>query len=112
VINETLEALRREEEKKRKTAATIRAAEEATKPAPVAHRTKASLGARAPLAPKRGRKFLRFKHLQEMGLISDYATLYDLIERHGFPAGYKLSHKIRVFDLDEVLAWIETRKAA
>jgi predicted DNA-binding transcriptional regulator AlpA len=61
---------------------------------------------------QRERKFLRFKHLQEMGIVTDFATLYELIRCHGFPPGYKLSHKIRVFDRDAVLAWIETRRAA
>jgi predicted DNA-binding transcriptional regulator AlpA len=61
---------------------------------------------------KRGRKFLRFRHLQEMNICGDYATLYDLIKRQGFPAGYKISHKVRIWDQDDILAWIETRRAA
>jgi predicted DNA-binding transcriptional regulator AlpA len=65
-----------------------------------------------PVTAKRGRKFLRFRHLQEMNIVGDYATLYDLIKRHGFPPGFKLSHKVRIWDQDTVLAWIETRRAA
>lgn len=58
------------------------------------------------------RRFLRFKELQEQGIVRDWASLYDLIKRHNFPAGYKISHKVRIWDLDAVLAWLETRRAA
>ena len=56
------------------------------------------------------RRFLRFKQLQEMGVASDYAVLYDLIKKHGFPPGFKLSHKVLIFDEDEVLIWLETKR--
>jgi predicted DNA-binding transcriptional regulator AlpA len=58
------------------------------------------------------RLLVRFKELQELGVVGDWASLYDLIKRHGFPAGFKISHKVRVWDQDEVLAWLETRRAA
>lgn len=58
------------------------------------------------------RRFLRFKQLKEMGVASDYAVLYDLIKKHGFDPGYKISHKVRVWDEDVVFAWLETRRAA
>jgi hypothetical protein len=58
---------------------------------------------------RKGRRFLRFKQLQEMGIVGDWASLYDLIKRHGFPPGYKISHKVRAW---AVLAWLETRRAA
>jgi predicted DNA-binding transcriptional regulator AlpA len=58
------------------------------------------------------RRFLRFRHLQEMGVVGDWPTLLDYIERRGFPPGFKLSHKVRVWDENSVLAWVESRRAA
>ena len=40
------------------------------------------------LHPPKQRRFLRFRQLQEMGVASDYAVLYDLIKKHGFPPGF------------------------
>jgi predicted DNA-binding transcriptional regulator AlpA len=64
------------------------------------------------LHPPKQRRFLRFKQLQERGIVGDYASLSDLIKRHGFPPGFKLSHKVLIFDQDEVLAWLETKRRA
>jgi predicted DNA-binding transcriptional regulator AlpA len=61
-----------------------------------------------PHPPKR--RFLRFRQLKEMGVASDYAVLNDLIKKRGFPPGFKLSHKVLIFDEDEVLAWLETKR--
>jgi hypothetical protein len=62
------------------------------------------------LNPPKRRRFLRFKQLKEMGIVGDYQTLEDLVEKHGMPAGFKLSHKVLLFDEDEVLAWVETKR--
>lgn len=58
------------------------------------------------------RRLLRFWQLQELGVVGDWHSLYDLIKHHGFDPGYKISHKVRVWDEDTVLAWLETRRAA
>jgi hypothetical protein len=57
-------------------------------------------------------RFVRFKHLQEMGVVNDWPTLIDWIKQRGFPAGFKLSHKVRVWDIDDVRSWVETRRVA
>jgi hypothetical protein len=62
------------------------------------------------LNPPKRRRFLRFKQLKEMGIVGDYQTLEDFTERQGFPVGFKLSHKVLIFDEDEVLAWVETKR--
>jgi predicted DNA-binding transcriptional regulator AlpA len=62
------------------------------------------------LHPPKRRRFLRFKQLKEMGIVGDYQTLEDLVEKHGMPRGFKLSHKVLLFDEDEVLAWLETKR--
>ena len=61
----------------------------------------------APRPSPHRRRFLRFKQLKEMGVASDYAVLSDLIKKRGFPPGFKLSHKVLIFDEDEVLAWLD-----
>jgi predicted DNA-binding transcriptional regulator AlpA len=58
------------------------------------------------------RRFLRFRQLRQMGVVGDWITLLDYIERLGFPPGYKLSHKVRVWDEQSVLDWIEARRVA
>jgi predicted DNA-binding transcriptional regulator AlpA len=63
-------------------------------------------------SPPKRRRLIRFKELQELGVVGDWDSLYDLIRRHGFPAGYKISHKVRAWDEDSVLSWLETRRAA
>jgi predicted DNA-binding transcriptional regulator AlpA len=58
------------------------------------------------------RRFVRFRQLQQMGVVGDWPTLLDYIERLGFPPGYKLSHKVRIWDQQSVFDWIEARKVA
>lgn len=61
---------------------------------------------------KKRRRYSRYKDLKERGVVNGRDHLYDLIEKHGFPAGYRLSHKARIWDDDEVDAWIETKRVA
>ena len=42
------------------------------------------------LHPPKQRRFLRFKQLKEVGIVGDYQTLEDLVEKHGMPRGFKL----------------------
>jgi hypothetical protein len=61
-------------------------------------------------APKRNRSYSRLKDLKARGIVTSYDDLVGLIEQHGFPPGYKLSHKNLIFDDDEVDAWIATKR--
>jgi hypothetical protein len=56
--------------------------------------------------------YVRYADLKRSGVIKDYSTLLDYIERRDFPAGFKLSRKVRVWDAAEVARWIEHQRAA
>jgi hypothetical protein len=53
--------------------------------------------------------FVRFRDLKERNIVQSWPALNDLIENEGFPRGRKLSPQIRVWTVDEVNAWLETR---
>jgi predicted DNA-binding transcriptional regulator AlpA len=61
-------------------------------------------------------KFLRFRDLQEAGIVASWPMLSRRIERDGFPPGRKLGPNTRVWTEQEVRAWLDsrptTRKAA
>ena len=54
-------------------------------------------------------QFVRFKALKEANIVQSWPALKDLIDHEGLPCGRKLSPQIRVWTIDEVNAWIETR---
>lgn len=54
-------------------------------------------------------KFLTFKDLQSLGIVSNWPTLGRMIEGSGFPAGIRLSASKRAWSEDEVKAWLATR---
>jgi predicted DNA-binding transcriptional regulator AlpA len=63
-------------------------------------------------APKHSRRYSRFKDLKERGVVNGRDHLNELVEKHGFPAPFRLSHKSLVWADDEVDAWIETKRVA
>jgi predicted DNA-binding transcriptional regulator AlpA len=59
---------------------------------------------------RKGRRYLRFRDLKERGIVGSWETLVELIDRCGFPRGFKFSHKIRSWDEAEIDAWIESKR--
>jgi hypothetical protein len=53
-------------------------------------------------------KLLRFRDLEAVG-ITNWVTLRRRVEKDGFPAGRLLSPACRVWTLEEVLGWFNTR---
>jgi hypothetical protein len=54
-------------------------------------------------------QFIRYKDLHGAGLVTNWQQVYNMIDRLGFPPGISLSQNIRVWRLDEVLAWLDAR---
>jgi predicted DNA-binding transcriptional regulator AlpA len=54
-------------------------------------------------------KFLTFKDLQTLGIVTNWPTLGRMIDGSGFPAGIRLSASKRAWSEDEVKAWLATR---
>jgi predicted DNA-binding transcriptional regulator AlpA len=55
---------------------------------------------------------LRFKQLQQRRIVSNWPQLKELIEKHGFPVGKYLSPNVRIWDEDEIDAWLASRPLA
>jgi predicted DNA-binding transcriptional regulator AlpA len=54
-------------------------------------------------------KFLRFRDLQERGVIKNRVTLHNRIKNEGFPEGRKLGPNTRVWTETEVVEWLASR---
>jgi hypothetical protein len=54
-------------------------------------------------------RLLRFKDLQERGIIPNWPTLKARVRDHGFPPGRKLGPNTRAWTEDEVEAWLASR---
>jgi len=52
---------------------------------------------------------VRFKYLQEQGIIPDRMALARAIQQYGFPAAIELGKNKVAWDLDEVQAWVASR---
>jgi predicted DNA-binding transcriptional regulator AlpA len=57
-------------------------------------------------------KFLRYRDLKAMGVVSNKTTLRRWILTQGFPPGKKLGPKVRAWLETEVEAWLATRPGA
>lgn len=57
-------------------------------------------------------KLLRFADLRDAGIVTSWPQLRRLQEKHGFPAGFKISEHSRVWDLAEIEAFLESRREA
>jgi predicted DNA-binding transcriptional regulator AlpA len=53
--------------------------------------------------------YLRVPDLIDMGVIKSWTDLVRLIAEHGFPAGILLSPKVRVWRIEEIKAWLDSR---
>jgi hypothetical protein len=57
-------------------------------------------------------KLLRFRDLQERGIIPNWPTLRARIDRDGFPRGRMIGPNSRAWTESEVDAWIKSRPTA
>jgi predicted DNA-binding transcriptional regulator AlpA len=57
-------------------------------------------------------KLLRFRDLQDRGIIANWPTLKARIERDGFPPGRMIGPNSRAWTEAEVEAWIKSRPVA
>jgi prophage regulatory protein len=65
----------------------------------------------APADPKKLRRTIRRSELRQIVPLAD-STIYELERRGDFPQRFFLTARCVVWDLSEVLAWIESRRAA
>lgn len=55
---------------------------------------------------------LRFTDLHDRGIVRNRQQLLNLTRYSGFPAGWLLSPNARVWDAEDVEAWLESRREA
>jgi hypothetical protein len=53
--------------------------------------------------------FVRFKGLYEHGIVDSYQGLRHLIKNESFPPGRRLGPSSRIWSVDEVNAWLNSR---
>jgi predicted DNA-binding transcriptional regulator AlpA len=53
--------------------------------------------------------YVRFKDLQQAGIVTSWPQVLRMIDDEGFPPGVRLSANIRAWRLDEVQAWLDRR---
>jgi predicted DNA-binding transcriptional regulator AlpA len=53
--------------------------------------------------------FVRYKYLEEKGIISNRMQLARAIERYGFPKPVALGENTLAWPLDEVQSWLKSR---
>jgi hypothetical protein len=53
--------------------------------------------------------FVRYRHLQEAGIVNNWPGLLHLIKKQGFPCGQMLGPNTRVWKLSEIYAWLDSR---
>jgi hypothetical protein len=54
-------------------------------------------------------QFIRFRDLQHAGVVGNWEQLRNLISDHDFPPGMLLSPNTRVWDVENVRAWLDAR---
>jgi hypothetical protein len=52
---------------------------------------------------------LRFRDLKARGIVSNWVTLSNWIEREGFPPGKLVGPNTRLWNEPDILAWLNTR---
>jgi CP4-57 regulatory protein AlpA len=57
-------------------------------------------------------KLLRFRDLQERGIVANWATLKARINRDGFPRGRMIGPNARAWTESEIDAWLRSRPTA
>lgn len=55
-------------------------------------------------------KLLRFSDLKEANVVTSWPQLRRLVTGQKFPPGYMLSPAVRVWDMAEIQAWLESRR--
>ena len=55
---------------------------------------------------------LRFNDLKARGVVNNWVTLNNWIEKGGFPPGRRVGPNTRLWDEAEVAAWVATRPTA
>jgi hypothetical protein len=59
------------------------------------------------------KKWLRFRHLKERGIVGSWPQLKNLIEKEGFPRGRMFGANSRAWDEEtEIEAWLASRPIA
>jgi predicted DNA-binding transcriptional regulator AlpA len=54
-------------------------------------------------------RFVRYRHLHEAGIAASWKSLYEMIDKYGFPVGVCLTPNIRAWDVDQVERWLANR---
>lgn len=54
--------------------------------------------------------YCRYRDLVENGIVSNRMQLARMIANEGFPAGFKISVNIHVFDVSKVRAWLAAKQ--
>lgn len=57
----------------------------------------------------KSKALIKFKHLQQRGIVNSFAQLKNLIDRHGFPSGFFLGSNSRVWFEADIDEWIANR---
>jgi hypothetical protein len=55
--------------------------------------------------------FVRYNYLNDHGIVKNRPQLKRLIEKEGFPPGQLFGANTRVWDVDEVMLWVNSRPA-
>jgi predicted DNA-binding transcriptional regulator AlpA len=55
-------------------------------------------------------KLLRFADIKARGIVKNWVTLRNWIEREGFPAGFKTGPNTRCWTEAEIEAWLQSRR--
>ena len=63
-------------------------------------------------AERERRRLIRFRDLQERGIVQNWPQLKRLVTAHNFPAGLYLSANSRAWFEDEIDAWLDARPTA
>jgi hypothetical protein len=71
-----------------------------------------ALASPAPAGDEQLRVWVRYRHLEEAGIVRSWAALNDLIDFEGFPAGILLGRNTRAFDMRLVQDWLAARPVA
>jgi hypothetical protein len=53
--------------------------------------------------------YLRFSDLKERGIVNNWVTLQEWIEKQGFPPGKLVGPNTRIFAEPEVQSWLDRR---
>jgi hypothetical protein len=55
------------------------------------------------------KKIIKFKHLQDRGIVNSWQQLKNLIDNNNFPSGFYLGSNSRVWFETDVVEWLDNR---